>query len=218
MMQYDLIVDIALTPVENSTAKIVLLALSAYSNASGECFPSQQKLASDTAMTDRSVRTAIKWLSERGYIEIIPRKNTSNFYIITSMKELDMDHEEKSSSEVVSNITKLDIAKSRKAIITSAEKVSHPLQTPTFQAFWEAYPRGIGKGSARTAFAKALKLSSANEIIQGAIAYSQHCKEMGTEKKYIPHPSTWLNAERWEDDLESEKEESKKTIGWVNEL
>jgi hypothetical protein len=41
---------------------------------------------------------------------------------------------------------------------------------------------------------------------------------MGTEKQYIPHPSTWLNGERWEDDLESEKAETKKTIGWLNEL
>jgi hypothetical protein len=24
----------------------------------------------------------------------------------------------------------------------------------------------------------------------------------GKEKQYIPHPTTWLNGERWEDDIE----------------
>ena len=129
-----------------------------------------------------------------------------------------MDHEEKSSSEVVSNITKLELANSNKVITTSPEKSSHPGNTAFFQAFWHAYPRRIGKGAARTAFAKALKLADGDTIIQGALHYSQHCDEMGTEKQYIPHPSTWLNGERWEDDLESEKAETKKVIGWINDL
>lgn len=130
-----------------------------------------------------------------------------------------MDHEENISSEVGSNnITKLSMVKSSKAITTSAEKTSHPNDTPAFQAFWQAYPRRIGKGAARTAFKKALKFASTNDIIKGATEFAAHCEEMGTEKQYIPHPSTWLNGERWEDDLESEKTETKKTIGWLNEL
>jgi DNA-binding transcriptional regulator YhcF (GntR family) len=217
-MQYDLIIDIALTPVKNTGAKIVLLALATYSNAEGECFPSQQKLASDTGLTDRTVRSAIKWLADHGYITVSARSNTSNLYVITSMKESDMNHEEKSSSEVDSNITQLSMVKSSKANTTSAETISHPNNTPAFQTFWSAYPRRIGKGAARTAFKKALKFSSANEILKGATAYAAHCEEMGTEKQYIPHPSTWLNGERWDDDLESEKTETKKTIGWLNEL
>lgn len=222
MVSYDLITDIALTPIENPTAKIVLLAMASYSNHLGECFPSQQKLAEDTFLTDRTVRSAIRWLVEHGYLEVQARPNSSNLYVFTSMKETDMDHEEKFSSEVVSNITRLDIAKRSIAntTITSSEKSAHPHDTPFFLAFWQAYPRRVAKGAARTAFAKAAKFANPNDIVQGAIAFAAYCEERGTEKQYIPHASTWLNAERWEDDLESEKTEFKQESkhGWLNEL
>ena len=80
-----------------------------------------------------------------------------------------------------------------------------------FEGFWQAYPRRIGKGTARTAFAKALTLSDAETIVSAARLYASFCKETGIEQQYIPHPSTWLNGERWEDDLESEKPQ---TTGW----
>lgn len=221
-MHHELIVDIALTPVKNPTAKIVLLAMASYCNGAGECFPSQQKLAEDTFLTDRTVRSAIRWLVEHGYLEVKARPNSSNLYILTAMKETDMDHEEKFSSEVVSNITRLDIAKRSIAntTITSAEKFAHPHDTPFFLAFWQAYPRRVAKGAARTAFAKAAKFANPNDIIQGAIAFAAHCEERGVEKQYIPHASTWLNAERWEDDLEAEKTEFKQENkhGWLSEL
>ena len=224
MIVYDLTLDTALMPIANPTSKVVLIALTTYSNCDGVCFPSQQKLAEDTLLNSRTVIRSIHWLEEHGYIRVTRRKNKSNLYQITSMEEEMPDENIKQihaggdnlSPEVVSNITKLDIAKSSNTI--STDNLSHPNDTPTFQAFWQAYPRRIGKGAARTAFKKALKFSPANDIIQGAIAYSAHCDEMGTEKQYIPHPSTWLNGERWEDDLESEKAETKKTIGWLNEL
>lgn len=226
MINYDLIIDISLMPIGNPTAKVILIALSTYSNAEGECFPSQQRLADDTLLNVRTVVRGIYWLEGNGFIRVTRRHNKPNFYAITSMEE-DMTNEivkknparhDNLSPEVVSNITKLDIASSSKAITTSHDTLAHPNNTPVFQAFWQAYPRRIGKGAARTAFKKALKFSTAEEIIQGAIAYASHCEEMGTEKQYVPHPSTWLNGERWEDDLESEKTESKKTIGWLNEL
>lgn len=122
------------------------------------------------------------------------------------------------ADEVVSNITKLDISKGTNSNLTSAAKAAASKNSPFFIAFWQAYPRRIGKGAARTAFSRALAFAEPNDIIQCAIKYAQHCEDMGTEKQYIPHPSTWLNAERWEDDLESEKKETKKVAGWLSEL
>ena len=224
MINYDLILDTSLMPIGNPTAKVILIALSTYCNAEGECFPSQQTLADDTLLNVRTVVRAIYWLEENSFLRVTRRHNKPNFYAMTSMED-EMKNIKKNttrhdnlSPEVVSNITKLDIASSSKAITASHDKVAHPNNTPDFQSFWEVYPRRIGKGAARTAFKKALKFSSAGEIIQGAEAYASHCEEMGTEKKYIPYPSTWLNAERWDDDLESEKVETKRTAGWLNEL
>lgn len=218
MIQYDLMIDIALSPIENTTAKVILLAIASYSNADGVCFPSQQKLSDNTAIPIRTVTRAVLWLEDQGFIRIVREHNKSNRYSIISMEEnMTTDSRgAKMALEVDNNIIQLDSNSNSNTISTA--KMAHQNDSPMFQAFWQAYPRRIGKGAARTAFKRALKFSSGHEIIQGALDYTKHCEEMGTEKQYIPHPSTWLNGERWEDDLESEKVETKKTVSWLNEL
>lgn len=201
MIVFDLLADIALTRIQNPTAKIVLLSIASYCNDAGECYPSQATLAKDSCMTDRSVRNAIAWLVEHGYLEVQPRPNTSNLYIITSMKEDDMDHEEKFSYEE-GNITKLDISKKTKSNLTSSpEKFS---ASPTFELFWSIYPKKRDKGHARLAFRKHSKVTDPAIIIAGAQKYAAFVRDTGVEFQFIPYASTWLNGERWDDDLESE--------------
>jgi hypothetical protein len=86
-----------------------------------------------------------------------------------------------------------------------------------FDVFWNAYPRRVGKGHARKAFEKATRLASAHEIIEGAKKFALHVADR--EPQYIPHPTTWLNGERWEDDLETEVDNrTNVNKGWLNEL
>ena len=67
-----------------------------------------------------------------------------------------------------------------------------------FEKFWESYPRKIGKGAARNAWAKA-KLPSI-EVILNSLHKAKRSPDWLKEKgAYIPHPATWLNQGRWED-------------------
>jgi len=68
-----------------------------------------------------------------------------------------------------------------------------------FEQFWAIYPRRIGKGSARTAFAKAAAKVIPETILQIAEQYAG--KSDLPDLQFIPHPTTWLNQERWNDDL-----------------
>lgn len=217
MIHFDLLADIALTRINNPTAKVVLLAIARYANGYGECFPSRETISQDSCVPIRSVVRAIQWLEDEGYIRIVRRSGTSNFYVITSMEE-DMTEDTRANlaHEEDSNITKLDFSKKNiaKSNTTSRANLAHPLDTPFFLAFWQAYPRRIGKGDARTAFNKAAAKADPNMIVQAALAYAKHVMAEGTEQKFIPHASTWLNGERWEDDLESEKTERKPKNGW----
>lgn len=219
MIHFDLLADIALTRINNPTAKVILLAIARYANGYGECFPSRETISHDSCVPIRSVVRAIQWLEDEGYIRIVRRSGTSNFYVITSMED-DMTDETRANlaHEEDSNITKLDFSKKNiaKSNITSRANLAHPLDTPFFLAFWQAYPRRIGKGDARAAFTKAATRNDPNLIVQAALAYAQHVLETGTEQKFIPHASTWLNGERWEDDLEAEKVERKSKTGWGN--
>jgi DNA-binding transcriptional ArsR family regulator len=57
--------DIAHTP------KIVLLALADFAQQStGECFPSVRVLSARCGLSESSVRSQIKWLNERGLIDV----------------------------------------------------------------------------------------------------------------------------------------------------
>ena len=70
-----------------------------------------------------------------------------------------------------------------------------------FQKFYEAYPRKIGKRKAFKAWARAVKRAPVNAIHDGAVALAEHHKRAGTDPRFIPHPTTWLNRDGWEDEL-----------------
>jgi hypothetical protein len=67
--------------------------------------------------------------------------------------------------------------------------------------FWKAYPVKKNKSRAMTIF-KSKKLYKQIDVILKHIEQSSK-----TDKKwldgYIPHPSTYLNGKRWEDEIET---------------
>lgn len=88
---------------------------------------------------------------------------------------------------------------------SSKPKPRPPLEHPRFAEFWAAYPRRVGKGTARGVFIKVTAHGADPQVIIDAAAkFARHCARVKTETKYIAHPSTWLNDERWDDDLDDE--------------
>jgi hypothetical protein len=75
---------------------------------------------------------------------------------------------------------------------------SHPDPSKYFDDFWAAYPRKESKGHARTAFTKAAKKAEPSVIIDAAMAFG--LRVAGSDPKFIAHPTTWLNGERWDDE------------------
>ena len=72
-----------------------------------------------------------------------------------------------------------------------------------FETFWKEYPRKTGKGAAKRAFEKALQKGATLESLVSAVR-RQKCGSQWTRDggQYIPHPATWLNQERWEDEVD----------------
>jgi hypothetical protein len=68
-----------------------------------------------------------------------------------------------------------------------------------FEAFWAAYPRRVGKGAARTAWAKAIRKARPEAII--AAIQAQVYAGCFRDLTFCPHPATWLNGERWDDEI-----------------
>ena len=72
-----------------------------------------------------------------------------------------------------------------------------PKYTPTFDEFWDAYPKKAEKGNAFKKYqARIHEGFSPEELLMAARNYATQCKRLGTEKQYIKHPKTFLSDSR----------------------
>ena len=75
-----------------------------------------------------------------------------------------------------------------------------------FARFWEVYPRKVGKVVAEKAFLKCvdgLPEEGAAELVDrmiDAVRSQSRSAQWQDDERFIPHPSTWLNQHRWEDE------------------
>ena len=76
----------------------------------------------------------------------------------------------------------------------------HTPQGTTFELFWAAYPKKVGKKAALNAFRR-VKIPL-NVVLQAIEAQKHSVQWMKDNGKYIPNPATWLNQGRWEDELD----------------
>lgn len=79
----------------------------------------------------------------------------------------------------------------------------HERAESDFDIFWNAYPRKVGKQKAFEAFRKVtVSLKTLLVAIEAQKKSAQWSKDNG---QFIPHPATWLNGKRWEDQLPADK-------------
>jgi hypothetical protein len=79
-----------------------------------------------------------------------------------------------------------------------------PPVSDDFAAFYDAYPRHVGKAAAEKAFAKAVRGGAGRPavppsvILAGAKRYAD--ERANQDPQYTKHPATWLNAGCWADE------------------
>ena len=68
-----------------------------------------------------------------------------------------------------------------------------------FEAFWDAYPRRVGRVDAIRELNRALTKTGgdAANILEGARRFARTMQ--GTEPRYLPAPAKWLAGERWDE-------------------
>ncbi|MFN3075362.1 MAG: hypothetical protein ABT940_00500 [Alphaproteobacteria bacterium] len=89
-----------------------------------------------------------------------------------------------------------DVVPEKTNLPTAPEKVG-------FDLFWSVYPRKIGKGAAELAWKKLKPDATLQRRIIEAV--KAQCKSEQWRRdggQFIPHPATWLNGKRWEDEVE----------------
>ena len=174
--------------------KIVLLHLADRHNPDLGCFPSIKRLAADCEMSVRSVQNHLQALEDAGHVSRKHRfrddgSATSSEYILHGVVQNLQGGGAKSAGGVVQNLPTINPVSINPVTLTN-----------TFDAAWSAYPRKIGKAAARKAWEKATEKVSPDVLSDKLAEYVDSLA--GTDPRYTPHLSTWLNGERWQDEIE----------------
>lgn len=72
---------------------------------------------------------------------------------------------------------------------------------PLFDTFWKAYPKKTNKEFAKRVFAKLKVDQPLLDKILHSLSIQVRTIWKDKDVQYIPHPSTWLNGKRWEDEI-----------------
>ena len=79
-----------------------------------------------------------------------------------------------------------------------------------FEAFWAAYPRHISRQNAIRAWNRLSPDAALQETMLAALEKQRDSEQWQKDGgQYIPHPATWLNGRRWEDELPARPEGQK---------
>jgi hypothetical protein len=71
---------------------------------------------------------------------------------------------------------------------------------------YSAYPKKCARANAIKAIVSAIKKCSGEKLLERTVAYRKATEAWdATDKKFIPHPASWFNAESYEDDPETWK-------------
>lgn len=88
------------------------------------------------------------------------------------------------------------------------KKESSSLSQERFDLFWEKYPRKSGKKDAFRAWEKNKCFNGHFELIMEKVdLFSALC--VGKDSQFIPLPATWINGERWNDEMELQQKGEK---------
>ena len=81
----------------------------------------------------------------------------------------------------------------------SNAKDARKAREEAFEKFWSAYPRKEGKQKAKAAFEK---VNVPLDVLLNAIEQQKESAQWSKDNgQFIPHPTTWLNGKRWEDEV-----------------
>lgn len=184
--------------IANSGQKLVLLMLANHCNDhTRQCNPSQKLLAKECSMGLSTLKRHINSLEEAGYIETInvykDNVQRPNQYLL----KFDTSPNRATPPSILGYSPGPNWA-TEPEVKTRIEPVE---QDSKFTQFWKAYPRKTNKSFAERVFAK-LKVDQQmlDKMLQ-AIALQNRTVWKDKDQQYIPHPSTWLNGQRWEDEV-----------------
>ncbi|WP_085710874.1 MULTISPECIES: helix-turn-helix domain-containing protein [unclassified Pseudomonas] len=210
-MSMNLMVKALEAKVGNPLRKLVLIKLADNASDIGECWPSYQHIADQCEIDRSTVRKHIKQLEAQGFLRIEnregPKGNSTNLYFLNLWAVGQKSTPIGSESTGVGPQPTGGVGPESTRTSHSSEPDNEPKSMGTdsmegFDQFWKLYPKKKSRKDAAKAWAK---LKPNEELRQTLITVlGSHCISEDWTKdggRYIPNAATWLNGERWHDEL-----------------
>lgn len=184
----------------SSHAVRLYAVLARYANESRQCSPGRKRLADHMGVSVSTMDRALDELVQLGAVTVTRQKDqagdwASNLYVLGVVSPVTTPLVTGDQTVVAPVTTK------REPVEREQELSFNEHDDPAFDEFWKAYPRRIGKGHAKKAWAGALKRgANPAELVKAATDFGQTVN--GSDPRFVPHPSTWLNGERYADEVE----------------
>ena len=198
----------------SGTDLLMLLALADYSDDEGNSYPAVSSLARKCRMQPRNAGYILRSLQKSGELKILQNegpKGTNRYRIMLASlgasKPLHRVAPLQSTAPLQSNVPTPAIQR-RLPLQPIADEPSLNRQEPStsktapigFDVFYAAYPRKVGKQAASKAFAKAKAHAIVADILADIDRRVSSGEWTAEKAQYIPHPATYLNGKRWEDE------------------
>lgn len=208
---------------------LFLLSLANRIGKSDDCWPSQEFLSSYTGMSERNIRRVTASLCAKNLIK--SNKNWKSIHYelcIPSPDTMSAENEVITGHHVRSEVLSPDtmsadhrtpcppnISMNNSLKANNSFSFTDVNTSEIFEQFWEAYPRKQNKTKAKKVW-KNRKLDKQIDLILEDIAKRKLHDHQWKEKQYTPLATTYLNGERWEDEIITEqlKEQPKQTGGY----
>lgn len=129
------------------------------------------------------------------------KNNNKNIYAHLENEQVynHEDDKQKEDDNHSSNIIKQD---TKNKAIKKQNKELNELQEKQFDKFWQAYPKKVSKKEAQKSWNKINPSLELFEKILKALEIVKQTGQWNTDNgKFIPYPATWLNQERWTDEI-----------------
>ena len=149
----------------------------------GQLVTGRKKIAKDLKINESKIQRILKLFENCKQIE----QQTNNLCRVISILKWD-DYQQ---SKIQLN--------TERTLYNNTKKINN-IYIDQFNEFWNVYNKKVSKPKAITAYNRALKKVD-HKTIMDALK-KQKKLWVGKDKAYIKHPTTWLNQECWEDEIE----------------
>ena len=167
----------------------------------GDFIFGRKNAAKELRITERSIRTSLQHLEKSQNVTI---KTTNKFSVISIVnwqiyQGEDMENDQQTANKRPASDQQVTTNKN----VKNVKNVKKDIYTSNFEIFWKAYPKKIGKAPALKVW---LKLKSDDALITNILSALEIQKKTAQwqDQQYIPYPTTWLNQQRWNDEVKEE--------------